>query len=464
MKKLTELFAKGFLACMLLILFLSVTPVVYAEYEIDSSPPDFLINVPTDGTIVQLTEDVVATWVKPAMEGGDVLNGFVYKWNTSDAILNDDALNNTTNDGIVNQNINPPTLTKVAGDFVSDDSNKIRYLHIKTWFLDVSAGEPVYSDDVVIGPINIDNKAPAGSIRITDDAGNNIENTYSTSLNLRLSATLAPTKMYLSETGTRGGTGITYAPEVVYNLIDENTGEKTIYVWFEDGAGNISKAPVTDTVTLLPPVSISPYAPTLDLATVSTQVFAVDGNDDHYDWEIIEETPDTQGDDVADFSEDSTDTNSVTITLLNPGTFKLQATPTGGGVALTGGTITVEGSAFNLDVDGNGAVTALSDGVLIVRYLFGFTGSTLTTGAVDTISGTRTDAVDIQAYLADAVAGQVLDVDGNGSAMALSDGVLIVRYLFGFTGSTLTSGAADTVNGTRTDGADIQNYLLRYMP
>ncbi|MEA3397735.1 MAG: hypothetical protein U9R05_09775, partial [Chloroflexota bacterium] len=113
--------------------------------------------------------------------------------------------------------------------------------------------------------------------------------------------------------------------------------------WFEDGVGNISTAPATDSVTLLAPVSISPYEPTLDLATTSTQVFAVDGNDDPYDWEIIEETPDTEGDDVAHFAEgtDSTSTNSVTVEILNPGTFKLQATPTGEGDVLISGTIMV---------------------------------------------------------------------------------------------------------------------------
>ena len=341
MKKLTELLARGLPVYALVILFLAVTPVAYAEYEIDTSSDDFSISVPTDDTIVQWTEDVVVKWPKPTMTGGDVLNGFVYKWNTSDSALDDDALNNTTNDGMVNPNIDPPILTKDAADFANDDSNYIRYLHIKTWYLDISAGQTAYSNDVVIGPINIDNVAPTGTVRITDDDGNDITTTYSASLNLQLSATLAPVKMYLSETDTRGGSA-DYAPEVVYGLINTDTGEaKTIHVWFEDGVGNISTAPATDNVTLLAPVSISPYNPTLDLATVSTQVFAVDGNDDPYDWEIIEETPDIPGDDVANFSGASTDTNSVTVEILNEGTVKLQATPTGGGTALISGTITV---------------------------------------------------------------------------------------------------------------------------
>jgi len=341
MKKLTELLARGLLVCALLMLFLTVTPFAYAEYEIDTSSQDFSINVPTDGTIVQWTEDVVVSWEKPDMTAsGDILNGFVYKWNTSATALDDDALNSTTNDGRVDPNIDPPSLTKDAADFTDDDSNYIRYLHIKTWYLDVSAGQPAYSDDVVIGPINIDNVAPTGAVRITDDAGNDITTTYSSVLDLRLSASVAPFKMYLSETDTRPTTGATYSTEATYELGDSTPGSKTIYAWFEDGVGNISTAPATDSVTLLAPVSISPYEPTLDLATVSEQVFAVDGNDDPYDWTIIEEAPDTGGDDVADIPADANTGNSVTVTLLNPGTFKLQAVP-GAEDTLTSGTITV---------------------------------------------------------------------------------------------------------------------------
>ena len=145
-------------------------------------------------------------------------------------------------------------------------------------------------------------------------------------------------------------------------------------------------------------------------------------------------------------------------------TIRFTASDTAAGYAFVSMPVIFEAQSFDLDVDGNGEAKALSDGVLIVRYLYGFTGSTLTSGAVDTVNGSRTDATDIQAYLADAVAMQALDVDGNGEAKALSDGVLIVRYLYGFTGSTLTSGAVDTVNGSRTEAVDIQNYLLQYMP
>ena len=57
------------------------------------------------------------------------------------------------------------------------------------------------------------------------------------------------------------------------------------------------------------------------------------------------------------------------------------------------------GSAVVLDVDGDGSVRALGDGLLVVRFLFGLTGAALTGGAVDE-DCTRCDAESIETYLA----------------------------------------------------------------
>jgi hypothetical protein len=62
-------------------------------------------------------------------------------------------------------------------------------------------------------------------------------------------------------------------------------------------------------------------------------------------------------------------------------------------------TIHLTTESFNLDIDGNGVADALSDGVLIVRYLFGFRGAVLIDGVVDTVDGTRTTAPEIEAYI-----------------------------------------------------------------
>jgi hypothetical protein len=109
-----------------------------------------------------------------------------------------------------------------------------------------------------------------------------------------------------------------------------------------------------------------------------------------------------------------------------------------------------------LDIDADGAVLPLTDGLLVLRHLFGFTGGSLINNAVGA-NCTRCLAADIQAYLA-SIATQ-LNVDGNALPLQpLTDGLLILRYLFGFTGSTLTNNA---VGGgcTRCSSADIVDYL-----
>jgi hypothetical protein len=58
-----------------------------------------------------------------------------------------------------------------------------------------------------------------------------------------------------------------------------------------------------------------------------------------------------------------------------------------------------------------------------------------------------------------------LDIDCNGQADALTDGLMIMRYLFGIDeGSSLTDNAVDTVNGTCTSEAEIIENIERIMP
>ena len=359
---LVFLFALGLLAW---------APGVHAEYEITGVDTGGL----KIGPIVQWRADVVVSWTKPTLSGGDVLQGFVYKWNTSPGALSDVDLSATANDGMVVDDFDFPSLTKPAADFANDDSNLLRYLHIKTWFLDVSSNQATYSADTVIGPINIDNVAPTGTVRITDADGNDITETRNTNLNLKLSASLAPVKMYLSENSTRPTTGAAFFSEAAYQLDNIEPGTKTIYAWFEDSVGNISSAPDTDTVMLLGPVSISPYQAVMDLTSASSQVFAVEGSSETggYNWQIIEAAPENIGDTVAEFSGDSAATDSVTVSALNPGTFKLQATPSDGtGDVLTSGTIAIVRSAIKGDVNSDNQVDS-GDAILVLRYSVGLT-------------------------------------------------------------------------------------------
>ena len=95
-------------------------------------------------------------------------------------------------------------------------------------------------------------------------------------------------------------------------------------------------------------------------------------------------------------------------------------------------------AAFDFDIDQDGQAQPLTDGLLVIRYLFGFSGSALTNGAIAD-GAERPLAADIESYLAEN--SDYLDIDDDGKAMPLTDGLLIIRYLFGFSGDALVSGA-----------------------
>ncbi len=111
---------------------------------------------------------------------------------------------------------------------------------------------------------------------------------------------------------------------------------------------------------------------------------------------------------------------------------------------------------ITLDVDLDGATEPLSDGLLVLRDRFGFTGGTLVNGATG-VGCHRCLAPAIESYL-DAL-GLALDIDQDGSLGPLTDGVLVLRYLFGFTGAALTTGAVNENACSRCDAADIEGYL-----
>jgi hypothetical protein len=108
-----------------------------------------------------------------------------------------------------------------------------------------------------------------------------------------------------------------------------------------------------------------------------------------------------------------------------------------------------------LDIDGDGTTQPLTDGLLLLRRLFSFTGTTLTTGAVDD-DCTRCDAAAIEPYIAGL--GLVLDIDGDLSIQPLTDGLLALRFLFSFTGTNLTTGAVGD-DCARCDALSIEPYL-----
>ena len=59
--------------------------------------------------------------------------------------------------------------------------------------------------------------------------------------------------------------------------------------------------------------------------------------------------------------------------------------------------------------------------------------------------------------------GDLVDVDGNGKVDALTDGLVIPRYLFGLRGDALIDGVI-AVEATRKTAEDIEAYLETLMP
>jgi hypothetical protein len=99
--------------------------------------------------------------------------------------------------------------------------------------------------------------------------------------------------------------------------------------------------------------------------------------------------------------------------------------------------------AWNLDVDGDGKVSALGDGLMIIRKMFGssFSGDALTAKA-RSATATRS-TTEIHAYIQSGIDQGLLDIDRDGQTRALGDGLMLIRQLFGssFAGDALISKA-----------------------
>jgi predicted HTH domain antitoxin len=115
---------------------------------------------------------------------------------------------------------------------------------------------------------------------------------------------------------------------------------------------------------------------------------------------------------------------------------------------------------FSFDVDQSLDAEPLTDGLLVIRHLFGFSDEALTSGAVGSAADRRTASL-IKGYLTEADA--ELDVDGDGSSQPLTDGLLLIRYLFGFSGDTLISGAIGA-QATRDTATAVEAYIEARIP
>jgi len=114
----------------------------------------------------------------------------------------------------------------------------------------------------------------------------------------------------------------------------------------------------------------------------------------------------------------------------------------------------------SVDIDGNGSYDALTDGLMVIRHLFGRSGAALTDGAIGG-NPQRSTPLEIAQYIDNAK--PLLDVDGDGRADALTDGLLLLRYLFNLRGAALIDGAIPG-GATRTSAMQIESYIQSIAP
>ncbi|MDA9008037.1 hypothetical protein N9J18_02235, partial [Porticoccaceae bacterium] len=114
----------------------------------------------------------------------------------------------------------------------------------------------------------------------------------------------------------------------------------------------------------------------------------------------------------------------------------------------------------SFDFDGNGTADALTDGLMLLRYAFGLSGSAVTDGAIAGDSPMSSE--EVLAAL-ETASGSFADIDGNGVVDALTDGLMLLRSLFGLTGDAVISGAVGN-GATRTTAADIEAYIDSMTP
>ena len=92
------------------------------------------------------------------------------------------------------------------------------------------------------------------------------------------------------------------------------------------------------------------------------------------------------------------------------------------------GSTTLEVQTFNLDVDGDGQVTAFGDGLMIMRKLMeAFPGEALTDKAISDNAIRSTN--EIHQFIEDGIASKALDIDEDEQVTAFGDGLMIMRHL-----------------------------------
>jgi hypothetical protein len=119
-----------------------------------------------------------------------------------------------------------------------------------------------------------------------------------------------------------------------------------------------------------------------------------------------------------------------------------------------------QGAACGLDVDVDSAVSATGDGLLMIRYMLGLRGTALVEGLLNPPTSLRVDPAVLETVIQRMISANRLDLDGNGVTEASTDGLMLMRALFGFTEASVTDNALGSGTLSRPDWTAIRAYLV----
>ncbi len=148
---------------------------------------------------------------------------------------------------------------------------------------------------------------------------------------------------------------------------------------------------------------------------------------------------------------------TVKVTSSTPGIYSDASgsltTPIALNTAAGSATLTVLTAQCVLDLDGDGVIDPLTDGLILIRAMAGLSGPNAIAGGIGS-SPSRSTWNAISPYINPAF----LDIDGNSAVDSKTDGLMLLRMMFKLSGDAVTNNAVG-VGATRANWPAIRDYV-----
>ncbi len=112
-------------------------------------------------------------------------------------------------------------------------------------------------------------------------------------------------------------------------------------------------------------------------------------------------------------------------------------------------------NSCGIDVDGDGSEHALTDGLLLIRTALGLTGDAVISGIAFRSNALRKTWDEISDY----IQRNAPDVDGDGKMLPGTDALIVARLLFGYRESAVLDGVVFPASSSRRNWITIRDYV-----